>query len=336
MLSILQVVDQLMMSRSACKCSFVRFVESLFASFLVFTATGVEAKEVAQFLFLIHPCPYEIMEENQPGQIEKKGLEAYLSLEQLVFQRWLKAIPSLDERTFVVQVDMPGHAPGPDLLHESLLERLGAGQVCRIGGEFQSPDKPEALLDYYNRIVQQMASQMYRYGLSYDSTRCVSEIWGQSFEGCAPGYSSAIAERLKLAVPAQFDFAMSVPDARFLLAVKQSECISIPNSDIVAYLFQLEDGSRAALFQARLTAQWLDRRPIELKLDPGDYWVCSKQGKSIWPDNPPAPTDARKPVLYRLSTAEEVFIRTKKDNVDQLRAVVAAARLRALPKSHQQ
>ncbi len=324
------------MSYSAGKRLRLRVVGCAFASFLFFTLTAVEARGVTQFLFLIHPCPYEIMEENQPGQIKKKVLEDYLSLERTVFQRWLRAISSLDEGTFVVQVDMPGKASGPDLLHQSLLKRLGAAQVCRIGGEFQSPDKPEALLDFYNRIVQQIAGQMQRHGLSYNPGTCASEIWGQSFEGCAPGFGSAIAERLKLTVPAHFDFVMSVPDAHFLLGVKQAECISIPNTDIVAYLFQLADGCNAALFQARLTAQWLDRRPIEIKLDPRNHWVSNKQGKSVWPENLPATGDAGERVPFHLYTAQEVFVRTLQADDGQFRAVISAARLVASPTGHRQ
>ena len=51
-------------------------------------------------------------------------------------------------------------------------------------------------------------------------------------------------------------------------------------------MFECHDGSGAALFQPRLTAAWLDQRPVQLLLRSDAHQICTKQGHTVWPPSP--------------------------------------------------
>ena len=126
--------------------------------------------------------------------------------------------------------------------------------------------------------------------LTFDPATCKTIIWGQSFEGCASGYGSAVASYLGLKTLTQFDYHMSAPDAPFLLKAKFLQTVAVPGSDVEAYLFDLTDGRYAAFFRSCLTPQWLDHRPLRLQLDSGLSVLTKNQGAIVWPQTA-APTE---------------------------------------------
>src|SRR6185295_7501049 len=192
------------------------------------------AHRVEKLVIIVHPCPYEIYYKNAaPGS----ATYAYREMEKTVFEGWLKAVEKLPATTFAVQIDMPNTAPGPDKLHASCVAKLGAERVCRVAGEYQYPEKPEPLLDYYTRIHKKITEQFKTHGLAFDPAKCDVELWGQSFEGCAPGYGSAVCRRLGTQQLLRFDYTKSVPDAPFLLKSRSWEVAPLAGSDIVAYFF---------------------------------------------------------------------------------------------------
>jgi hypothetical protein len=283
-----------------------------------------EANLVKRLVIIVHPCPYEIYHRPAPGS----PLYPYREMEKAVFARWLEAVDKLPATTFVVQIDMPETAAGPDRLHAACVDHLGPTRVCRVKGEYQYPEKPVPLLNYYGRIHKQVTEQFEQNGLIFDSAHCDTELWGQSFEGCAPGYGTALCRRLGLQQPFRFDYGKSVPDARFLLNLRRWETVNLGDSDVVAYLFDLNDGSSAALFQSRKEDQWLDRRPIELRLDPSRFWVSDKQGKTIWPKD--KETDPQH--VVRLMSSEEHFLRTRGADSKALKEVVRNGHVGPAPK----
>ena len=235
------------------------------------------ASSVDHFLILVHPCPYEAL-----GGAET---DRYRALERAACRRWFEAIPALPKSTFAVQIDGAAAGPSPAKLHEALIGRLGGGRVVRIGVEFVSPEEPGPLRNYYRRIDQRIRRQMAAQGLSFDPATAKATIWGQSFEGCASGYGSAVAAYLGLKTPTRFDYGMSAPDAPFLLDAKLLKTVDVPNSDVTAYVFALKDGRYAAFFRSRLTPQWLDHRPIRLALDAKRFSVLAKNtGEVLWPN----------------------------------------------------
>jgi len=294
-------------------------------------------EKIDQFVILVHPCPYEAL--------GKADTDPYRVLERAACQRWFEAIPSLPKSTFVVQVNFGSEGPSPGKLHKAFIDRLGNGRVCRIPCEARSPEDPDKLREYYDKIHQQITQQVRVQSLTFDPATCKSSIWGQSFEGCAAGFGSAIANGLGLKIPTQLDYEMSAPDAPFMLGAIFIQNVTIPDSDIQAYLFDLADGRYAAFFRSCLTPQWLDHRPIELKLDSKIFSLVTKQGDLVWP-NGIVPTDDQKknsrynqwrtvvwpegtqqegPSSFTLATVQERYVIAAKPHLQELISVIKSA-----------
>ena len=252
---------------------------------------------INQFVLLVHPCPYEAAGRGET--------DPYRALERAVSQRWFDAISSLPKSTFAVQIDYAAESIGPGRLHEAFIARLGMEHICRIPCEIHAPENPAPLKKYYGKIHRKIVQQMDDQGLTFDPATCKTLIWGQSFEGCASGFGSAIAYGLGMKTFTQFDYDMSVPDANFLLKAKLLQTVAVPASDVEAYIFDLNDGRYATFFRSALTPQWLDHRPIVLQLDSEIFSVLSKnQGIVVWPDGA-LPTGTHS---FTLSTVQERFV----------------------------
>ena len=157
--------------------------------------------------------------------------------------------------------------------------------------------------------------------LTFNPATAKTVIWGQSFEGCASGYGSAIPSYLGLEIPTRFDYDMSAPDAPFLLKATFLQTVPVPASDVQAYIFDLNDGRCAAFLRSCLTPQWLDHRPIRLQLDPEIFSVLSKPGAAVWPQG--ALPTGRQP--FTLSTVQERFLITTKRHMPELLSVIKGA-----------
>jgi hypothetical protein len=273
---------------------------------------GAADSAIEQFLVLVHPCPYESL--NYPLT------DPYRALEEAARQRWVRAIPSLPKSTFAIQVDY-SPIPSANQLHQALIDRLGAGRVTRIPVRVVGSSTPEPLKKYCEEIRQQILQQLTAQGLTFDAATATTTIWGQSFEGCASGLGSAIASYLGLKTPTTFDYAMSAPDAPFLLKASFLQTVALSGSDVEAYLFDLNDGRCAAFFRSRLTPQWLDHRPIKLQLDPEVFSVLSKPGPVVWPQGA-LPKGVQE---VTLSTVQERFLIAPKPRLAELLAVVKGA-----------
>lgn len=300
-------------------------------------SAGEPAHGIDQFVILVHPCPYEAM--------GKADTDPYRSLERAACDRWFATIPALPPSAFAVQVDFAAEGPSPDKLQRAFIERLGSGRVCRVGCEVVSGKDPDALRNYYGRINRQIAARMAAGQLTFDPATSKTVIWGQSFEGCAAGFGSAIATGLGLKTPTVLEYAMSAPDAPFLLDAEFLQNVSVPDSDVEAYLFDLKDGRCAALFRSRLTPQWLDHRPIELPLDAKIFSVVTKRGEPVWP-NGIEPTPVQKadssyyqwrtvvwpegtrppgPMSFTLATVQERYVITAKPHLQALITAIRTA-----------
>ena len=271
-------------------------------------------RRVDPLVLLVHPCPYEGMgrPENDP----------YRALERAACQRWLDAIATLPPSTFVVEIAFTVAGPSVPKLDSAFIKRLGKGRLCHIPVEVQSPDNPGPLREYYGRILARIRRQMADEGLTFNPATCRTIIWGQSFEGCASGFGSALASGLGMKTLTQLDYAMSAPDAPFLLRARFLQTQPVPGSDVEAYLFNLADGRFAAFFRSRLTPQWLDHRPISLRLDPARFQALSKQGAVVWPTG--TPPSGPQPVT--LSTVQERFVVGR--SVDELKNIIGSAVVR--------
>ena len=269
---------------------------------------------IDRFVILVHPCCYDAL--NTPLT------DPYMVFEVATRQRWLYAIPSLPRSTFVVQVDYSQN-PSANEVHQAFIDRLGAGHVTRIPVRVVGPSTPGPLKEYYEDIKQQINQQMADQGLTFDPATAKADIWGESFEGCAPCYGSAIASYLGLKTATRFDYNMGVPDALFLLNATFLQTVMVPSSDVEAYIFDLNDGRLAALFRSTLTPQGLDYRPIELQLDPAIFSVLTKQGDTVWPQDPP-PTGSRGVAFFTVQTQ---LLLAPKSHMTDLLAVIEEAKV---------
>lgn len=272
-------------------------------------------KAIRHLVFLIHPSVYEGVPSER---ITSRGYEIYMEREQAVKPRWLAALECLDEDTLFLQLG------GPKYFQDLARQRHGEANTCWVEAEFPGPD---AYPLYYQRLVDSIRGHLARYELEVDTAAVTSELWGESFEGCVAGYGGAFAQYLGLQRPPKLVFEMTVFDTRFLNGARRWETICLPGSDIEGWVFDCFDGLASALFQARLVAQWLDRRPILLQLDPTKALVCTKLGFTVWPPSQPRKGDPSQLVPVAVTTVEQLWIRAFSMSFDALREVVASAKV---------
>ncbi|UCG88395.1 MAG: hypothetical protein JSW71_07595, partial [Gemmatimonadota bacterium] len=211
--------------------------------------------QIEHILFLIHPCCYEPL---GPDTIRRDNLQLFVDREKEVKARWLEALAERPANTLLVQLG------GPAALRDEAVEYLGASAVFYPRTPFPEDG---SLAEYYRRLAADVSAYVSAHRLHLDLATVTSELWGESFEGCVPGYGGAFAQYLGLRQPPRMRFEMTVYDSRFLYGAQRWEAIPIADSDVEAWLFECYDGTGAAIFQARQTAQWIDERRIHLQLD---------------------------------------------------------------------
>ncbi|MBN1444665.1 MAG: hypothetical protein JW957_00980 [Candidatus Omnitrophica bacterium] len=277
--------------------------------------------KINHIIFLIHPGIYEMLNEKDPESIRSGNYGLCLEREREIRQRWLDESASLNAGTLLLQ--LYGSVP----LNEIFKGKLGEANVCYVRAEVPSGGFTGDALqrEYHRRLTECIRSHMERFGLAMDAETITSEIWGQSFEGCAPGYASAFAENLQLKAAPRMRFEMTGYDSCFLYGAKRWESARLNGTDIEVWLFECYDGTAAAIFQARLHAQWLDKRPIRLQLNPSRLLVCNKRGHTVWPLKPFKKGDDENPCAYQLTTSDSYWVRSVNMNFEDFRKVVTSA-----------
>ncbi|MBT6148865.1 MAG: hypothetical protein HOH74_25735 [Gemmatimonadetes bacterium] len=273
--------------------------------------------QVEHIIFLIHPCCYEPIDAQQ---IRREGLQLFLDREQAVKARWLAEVAQRDTGTLYVQLG------GPAYLHEAAEQALGPEGALLLKTPFPAS---EDLDEYYRGLTEEIRRHLADHDRALDAATVTSELWGESFEGCVPGYGGAFAQHLGFVQAPEMRFEMTVYDSRFLYEARGIERISIANTDVEAWLFECHDGTSAVTFQPRRTAQWLDERSVCLRLNDRRHQVCDKQGHTVWPDAPW--TKAREESVHEVSVPMKEWvsrwIRSVGTGIDEFREVVAAARV---------
>ena len=269
--------------------------------------------QIKHLIFLIHPCCYEGAD---PELIRRNNWSLFLDRELEVKKRWLEAVRGQSAGTLLMQ------RYGPLELFAALQEPLGEPNAWYVMAEYTEGLEQA---DFLRRLVACIYEHVEKYDLIIDPATVSSELWGESFEGCAPGYGGAFAQALGLKRPPQMKFEMTVYDSRFLYGARSWESVPLAGSDIEAWLFECHDGSSAAIYQARLSAQWLDHRPIRLQLDPGRILVCNKRGHTAWPPKPWEKRDSQELQSYTLTTADSRWLRTVGMKFDEFRELISTA-----------
>jgi len=257
-----------------------------------------------------------------PDAIRRDDLQLFVDREKEVKARWLEALAERLANTLLLQLG------GPTALRDEAVEHLGAAAVFYPETEF--PEDAN-LAEYYRRLTADFHAHVATHGLHLDPAAVTSELWGESFEGCVPGYGGAFAQYLGLRQPPRMRFEMTVYDSRFLHGAQHWEAIPIADSDVEAWLFECYDNTGAAIFQARQTAQWIDERRIHLLLDDRRLQVCTKQGHTIWPQTPWEKGKAEAVLPYSMLLKECIWrwVRSVGMSLDSFRDVIRAARVTA-------
>lgn len=271
---------------------------------------------IRHLIILVHPGCYEAIHLRDPEMIARDNLQPYLDRERMVEKRWRTAAASADQATLLLQV------LGSKSLFSSLQETAGESRTCYLKADYPGAN---GQAEYHRRLTAVAVAHMNRFGMEMDPEQVTAELWGESFEGCVAGYGSAIAEQLGLQVAPQMRFDMTVFDATFLHEARRHMFFAVGGTDIEACVFELHDGTPAALFQSRLHAQWLDLREIWISLDPVRVQICTKLGHTVWPARPRQKGDDDEMVAYHWKMNEDRWIRGIQMGFDELRSVVASA-----------
>ncbi len=270
-------------------------------------------------IFLIHPCLYE----QQAAETVRQGnWQLYVERERQVKQRWLADLAARPPGTLYVQLG------GPTYLLDIARSHLGATYVC-----FPEAENTGDLHRLYVALADCVRHHVGVHKLRFDPRIVTSEVWGESFEGCVPGYGGAFAQYLRLEHPPRLRFEMTVYDSRFLYGARPPETIALPGSDVQAWLFACHDTTAAAMFLSPRTAQWIDRRRLHLELHTQSLQVCTKSGHTVWPAKPWQKGDPAQtcPYSMTLSDCNWHWIRSVGMAYDDFRAVIAAATVEDTP-----
>ena len=264
-------------------------------------------------IFLIHPCLYE---QQDAETVRKENWQLFVEREQQVKQRWLAALAARPRSTLFVQLG------GPTYLLDIARNHLGAPYVCFPDAE-NTGDRHELYVALADCVREHISVSKLR----FDPRTVTAEVWGESFEGCVPGYGGAFAQYLGLKRSPQLRFEMTVYDSRFLYGAQPPEIVALPGSDVGAWLFAGQDTTSAAMFLARRTAQWIDERRLHLRLHTRSLQVCTKSGHTVWPRKPWQKGDPEAVCAYSmtLSDCNWYWVRSVGIAYDDFRAIIAAA-----------
>lgn len=274
---------------------------------------------IEHIIFLIHPCCYENIDTDA---LRKDNLHLFVERERKVKQRWFQTLAEQPANTLFLQLG------GPEYIREIAVANLGEAAVFYPRTQF--PDNGD-LHEYYRRLASDFWDHVSTHKLQLETATVTSELWGESFEGCVPGYGGAFAEYLDLQRQPKMRFEMTVYDSRFLYGAYRWEIIPIDGCDVEAWLFECHDGTSAAIFQSRLTAQWVDDRQLHLRLDDRRLQVCTKNGHTIWPPTPWEKGKSERIGTYSMTLADcnWRWIRAVGMAIDDFREVISAARVTA-------
>ena len=264
-------------------------------------------------IFLIHPGLYE---QQDAETVRKENWQLFVEREQQVKQRWLAALAARPRSTLFVQLG------GPTYLLDIARNHLGAPYVC-----FPDAENTGDLHEFYVALADCVREHISVSKLRFDPRTVTAEVWGESFEGCVPGYGGAFAQYLGLKRSPQLRFEMTVYDSRFLYGAQPPEIVALPGSDVGAWLFAGQDTTSAAMFLARRTAQWIDERRLHLRLHTRSLQVCTKSGHTVWPRKPwqKGDPEAVCPYSMTLSDCNWYWVRSVGIAYDDFRAIIAAA-----------
>ena len=280
-------------------------------------SSSVTPAVIERIYFMIHPfcyrgpCPPSPVFGDSPEA--RRRWDQYVAYENKISQRWFQAIAAMGPKDALF-IGVPSSCPkdlrefaeahlGPravviedDLRHRSdVWEQLSPSAKLELGEELlamyrrygnqwsaEPLGQPVAARGWAERFKQACNQR----GLTYDPKTVRAESWGESFEGCVANYGRHLSTYLALAKPIEDDFAMTVPDAPFLLTARFLERIPLAH-DVRLYLWEAADGQLVALFQKARAAIGEPALFAEFPLRDWKIEVRSRMDRPMWPKNLP-------------------------------------------------
>jgi hypothetical protein len=272
---------------------------------------------IDHIIFLVHPLVYVKMDAES---IRCGNLQIFLDREIEIKARWLSALTKMPDRTLFIQ------QCGPEQLVEAACKELGEAYAVRLGPPYH---EGMTMHEFYVSIIDQLQTHLDKHELSFDPATVTSELWGESFEGCAPGYGGMFAQYLGLQESPRMRFEMTLYDSRWLYGATEPQVIPIDGTDVEAWVFECHDGTGAAIYQARRHAQWIDQRRVSVQLNTMTMQVCLKSGHTVWPKEPWAKGMQEQTLEYSMTLIDGTWrwIRGLGLDMDTFREVISATRV---------
>jgi hypothetical protein len=275
--------------------------------------TGGKARQIDKIYFLIHSFCYADMacDKNESGLDEE--FKRYLAHENKCALEWRSLLHDLKDNEALVIIPWNNKKTGPVSEYDASATSL-LGDRCFIldcAGPFDTTFWQDTTGSFNKAVVnefrsamafqqeqwnkeemytslhsvaccRQLDSMMKKRGYYYDKGTVKAESWGASFDGCVTKYSGSLQRILGLTNIISINFAMTVPDAAFLLGDVTSECIILKNG---LRLFIFRNGKQTfALYTSVSHSMENLVTYAGLRINPQQVTVKSKRGIRLWPD----------------------------------------------------
>ena len=201
--------------------------------------------KATKIVYLIHSMVYDIMAKTDPQTLRDTNAQIYHDRELVCEKRWRKAIDQFAPDVIYAQL-----YGGKEIL-EYARQALGDDRVIAPSAKWHAGLDGE---EYKVLLSESFRTQLAEKGHEIDPETVELEVWGESFEGCAYAYGSALARHLGLSVPLFNRFEMTVPDARFLCKAELVESFLLEGTAVRGYVFNVAEGYPVGFFVDGLMA----------------------------------------------------------------------------------
>ena len=232
--------------------------------------------KATRIVYLIHSMVYNTMARNDPQTLCDTNAQIYLDRELACERRWRKAIDQFEPDVIYAQLY------GGEEILEHARQTLGDDRVIAPSAEWHEGLDGE---EYKLRLTESFRTQLAEKGHEIDQDTIELEVWGESFEGCAYAYGTALARHLGLKRPPFDNFEMTVPDARFLCNAELVESFMLKDTSVRGYAFNGTDGYPIGFFMNGFLEPG-DRSAarVSVALDSTHLQVVNKIGITLFVD----------------------------------------------------
>lgn len=233
--------------------------------------------KATRIVYLIHSMVYSMMARTDPQALRDTNAQIHLDRELACEKRWRKAINQFEPDVIYAQL-----YGGEERMLEYARQTLGDDRVIAPSAEVPPSQDPE---EYKLRLTESFRTQLAEKGHEIDPQTLELEVWGESFEGCAYAYGTALARHLGLKHPPFEDFEMTVPDARFLCNAALVESFMLKDTSVRGYVFNGTDGYPIGFFMNSFLAPG-DQPAVRVSvaLDSTHVQVVNKLGVTLFVD----------------------------------------------------